>query len=155
MLAGSLYDKEIYIYMQLRDDMPVTSPQPLAIWTDGGDGTQRDMPIEFFALMMEDLSTEQECFDAICLNPERTMSAEDNSGLVKLQARIHDKYWGSPAAEVYPISTKGGQMSLDNFRAGLDPLEANWVLLKKHAAEKAAKHSAPGWGDGIEGWPAS
>merc|ERR1719428_2721989 len=102
-MAG-LYDKEIFFFLHLREKMPVRAPTPLAIWTDGSDGTDRTKPIEFFALMMEDLSPDREVFDAVCLDPARTMTVEEKITLVKLQARIHDKYWASKEAESYPLA---------------------------------------------------
>ena len=70
-----LYDKETYLYTKLQDTVPLRMPKPVAIWTDGGDGSDGSKPpIEYFALMMEDMSIDYEVFDAICLDPDRTMT---------------------------------------------------------------------------------
>ena len=71
--AGSvgilLYDKEVFFYTKLRDVVDVQSPKPLAIWTDGADGTDENKCVEYFALMMEDMTA------------DGTMEVHDISGL--------------------------------------------------------------------------
>ena len=85
-----LYDKEIYFYTKLLDSVPVKTPRPLAIWTDGPDGTDANAPaIKFFALMMEDMSLEHDVFDATCLNPDRTMCLDQIRTVNKQQVLIH------------------------------------------------------------------
>ena len=49
--------------------MGVKSPKPLAIWTDGADGTDEHKCVEYFALMMEDMTA------------DGTMEVHDISGL--------------------------------------------------------------------------
>ena len=88
----------MYFYTQLLDSVPVKTPRPLAVWTDGSDGTDGSAPaMKCFALMMEDMSIEHDVrslvraaiptacmltprwmqvFDATCLDPARTMTSE-------------------------------------------------------------------------------
>ena len=74
--------------------------------------------------------------------------------MTKLQVRLHDTFWESPAIKSYPLVVGTGGM-LDNWRGGLDELEGQWAQLKEHAEAKAKKHGAAGWGGGRGGWPAS
>jgi hypothetical protein len=118
-----LYDKEIYFYTKLLESVPVTTPKPLAIWTDGADAT--GSPIECFALMMEDMSIEHDVFDATCLNPERTMSLDQIRAANKQQLAIHDRFWNSPLVDVYPLTIPGKGL-LNTMRSGLPDLEGQW-----------------------------
>ena len=74
--------------------------------------------------------------------------------MTKLQVRLHDTFWESPAITGYPLVVGTGGM-LDNWRGGLDELEGQWAQLKEHGEAKAKKHGAAGWGGGRGGWPAS
>ena len=140
-----LYDKEMFFYTKLRDSVPVETPRPLAAWTDGGDGTDAARPVEFFALMMQDMTVqdgvEHEVHDISGLDPPRMMDADDVRALGKLQARLHDHFWGVPELEAYPLSAVPGEMSLATFAAGLPTLRQAWDTCK---GGLAAKVSPPG-----------
>ena len=146
---------EVYFYTQLLDSVPVKTPRPLAIWTDGSDGTDASAPaMRYFALMMEDMSIENDVFDSTCLNPDRTMTVDQIRATNKQQLAIHDRFWNSPLIDVYPM-TNPGKGILDNFRSGLPALEGQWKTMKEQAALKAKKHNADLWGPGLAGWPES
>ena len=75
--------------------MGVKSPKPLAIWTDGADGTDENKCVEYFALMMEDMTADgtMEVHDISGLDPPRMMTADDLRSLFKLTVRIHNEFW--------------------------------------------------------------
>ena len=150
------YDKEVYFYTQLYGKVPVKTPAPLALWTDGPDGTDPENPVEFFALMMRDMSvvdgTEYEVHDLSGLDPPRMMTMDDLRALGKLQLRIHDQFWEDPMLEKYPLSREPGKFELTMQRSALPDLEASWKQCKEGMAAKCNQYGAEGLGPGPDGW---
>ena len=82
----------MFFYTKLRDAVGVKSPKPLAIWTDGADGTDENKCVEYFALMMEDMTA------------DGTMEVHDISGLDP--PRIRDRLLETLRAPAQPSRLK-------------------------------------------------
>ena len=145
----------MFFYTKLRDAVGVKSPKPLAIWTDGADGTDENKCVEYFALMMEDMTADgtMEVHDISGLDPPRMMTADDLRSLFKLTVRIHNEFWEDPRIHQFPISCSGDKFELGTLRATLPILEGCWKQLRVGMAAKCKEFGAAGWGDGIGGWP--
>lgn len=130
-LAGNAYLKELNFFRYLAPEIPVRTPHVYALETDGSEGS------EYFAIVMEDLTTHSKVFDQVDDQPDVAFTRK----IALEAAKMHAKYWESPLLDepwissnpgryVFPMDALCRQSSanLDNYRSlweqsfGKDPL---------------------------------
>ena len=147
---GGLFSQELYFFTTFREKLPgVEAPKILGIWSEGGrPGLDK---IEFFAIMMEDLSPTYDVYSITT-----TPSATDVENIaVKAFAPLHAGFWNKVDLAELPELDPGPSLLAD-FTMTIDIFAETWPRVRALWPPKA-KFSGPlldsgfpiAWKDGI------
>eukprot|EP01048_Picozoa_sp_COSAG05_P024025 COSAG05_NODE_5463_length_1167_cov_57.152449_1_plen_249_part_10 len=132
--ATRMYDRELYFYLSLQTDVPVTAPKVLGVWGDDNIRTIQEggEPVEFFNLMMEDLREDNTVFDEVSSAPTKQQLQQ----LVEQTQKMHVQWFGSSFVQKPPLSGSPF-FSCDDLRFGMLQYRTYWPKLRGNFTDLA------------------
>lgn len=130
---SKMFSTEIWVYSDFKTllaDAGVETPETYGIWTDGG--TPGRDKIEFFALMMEDLTLK---YDPYSVENSPSVSDVENIAL-KSMLPLHAAFWNKVDLQKYPALDPGPSL-LEDFFPMMEGFGAVWPGVKARWPSKA------------------
>lgn len=126
---AGLFSKELFWYTGFKDCFPeVDCPKTFGVWS--GPGRPGRDKIEFFALMMEDLTEKY-----VPYSVEQSPSAQNVEDIaLKAMVPFHSKCWDKIDLEATPELDPGGSL-LAEFFPMIDAFSEVWPRVKKEWAQ--------------------
>ena len=123
---AGLFSKELYFYTTFKDMLgpAVASPRCMGIWADKGRPGLDN--IEFFVLMMEDLSTQYDSY-AMVDNPPSAAAVEHLA--LACMVPLHAKFWNKVDLVKLPELDPGSSLLAD-FAGTVDAYPGLWPRLR-------------------------
>lgn len=150
---GKMFSKELYFYSELKETLSeagVESPEVYGMWTDGG--TPGLDKIEFFALMMEDLTLKYEPYSVA--NSPTALDVENIA--LKSMLPLHTRFWNKVDLQEYPALDPGASlledfvMMMEGFGATWPTVKARWPSRARFKGPVLASGFPTGWKRGLE-----
>jgi hypothetical protein len=130
---GKFFSKELYFYTEFKDFLVaagVEAPETYGIWTDGGV-PGRDV-IEFFVLMMEDLTQRYEPYSV-----KNSPSVADVENIaINSMLPMHVTFWNKLDLEKFPVLDPGNSL-LEDFLPMMEGYAEAWPKVKAQWPSRA------------------